>query len=84
VAGVRELWPLRWRELRAAEILVDEIAREFDGEDSLPVEVRALLDECRADLCDLQKRIEPYTGALVQEGPDDELLVPLRELLRGG
>jgi hypothetical protein len=82
VAGVRELWPLRWRELRAAEILVDEIAQEFDGEDPLPVEVRALLDECRADLCDLKKRIEPYTGELVQEEPGEELLVRLREIVR--
>ncbi|MDP9238073.1 MAG: hypothetical protein M3P30_11890, partial [Chloroflexota bacterium] len=81
VAGVRDLWPLRWRELRAAEILVAEIAQELDGEDPLLVEVRALLDECRADLCDLKKRIEPYTGELVQEEPDEELLARLREIV---
>ncbi len=81
IEGMRVTWPVRWRELRAAEILVDEIAQEFDGEDPLPVDARALLDHCRGDLCDLKKRIEPYTGELAQEEPGNELLERLRGMV---
>lgn len=79
IAGLREIWPQRWQELRAVEIVVDEVAQEFDGEDPLDPEVRILLDKCRADLLDLEGHIEPYTGELKQEDPDEELLVRLRE-----
>jgi hypothetical protein len=84
VEGIREMWPQRWRELRASEIIVAEIAEEFDGEDPLHIEVRELLEKCRADLLDLQDLLERYTGKLAQEEPEEALLVRLREIVRNG
>ena len=84
IEGMREIWPQRWRELRAAEIVVAEAAEEFDGEDPLDPEVRLMLDACRADLLDLREQIERYSGALAQEEPEEELFVRLRAVVRNG
>ncbi len=81
---MRATWPQHWRELRAAEIVVAEVAEEFDGEDPLDPEVRLMLDGCHAELLDVREQIERYTGALAQEEPEEELLVRLREAVHGG
>ena len=84
IAAMREIWPQRWQELRAVEIVLDEVAQEFDGEDPLDPEVRILLDTCRADLLDLKERIEPYTGKVKVDDPEEELLNRLRESVGDG
>ncbi len=78
------MWPQRWRELRAAEVVASEVAAELDGEDPLDPEVRGLLDACRADLLDLKDHIAPYTGPLQLEEPDAELVDRLREIVGRG
>ncbi len=81
IETVRAAWPQRWRELRAAEVVADEVADELDGEDPLHPEVRELLAQSRSQLLDLHKKLAPYTGPLPQEEPDDALVDRLRKIV---
>jgi hypothetical protein len=48
---------VRWQELRAVEIVLDEIAETFDGEDAMPPDARAWLISCRATALAYQPRL---------------------------
>ena len=44
--------------MRAAEVIADEVAVAFGGEDPLHPDVRELLSDCRAQLTELKPEIE--------------------------
>ncbi len=69
------------RLLRAAEIIVDEAAERFGGEDPALPRVRDLIDRTVGRLEDARKGPESYTGPLDAEEPDDELVDNVRALV---
>jgi hypothetical protein len=71
-----------WRRLRAVEVAVDEVQREFDGEDPLLPEARQIADECSADLEGLRKGAEGLVGPFALEEPGDEELAWVRRVVQ--
>jgi hypothetical protein len=74
-AGIRK----RWQELRAAELVADEVQRELRGEDALLPEVRDLLAEAKGELVRLRDELAAYAGAFELAEPDEELVTLIRE-----
>jgi hypothetical protein len=71
---------LRWQELRAVEVVTDEIAASFDGEDPLHPEVRQKLQTCVESVHEtnaLLSRGKPRS----LPGPDDGHLGRTRDLI---
>jgi hypothetical protein len=50
----------RWRQLRAVELVVGEVAEEFGGEDPALPDVRHMLDHTTDRLVDLHKDAQTY------------------------
>jgi len=69
--SLREGVPWCWQELRAVEMVLDEVAQEFDGEDPLLPPVREVLDKTRQDLVDLHSSL-PHVDAEVDLPELDE------------
>ena len=76
---LHEMVPARWRELRTAEVVLDEVAAEFDGEDPLHPHVRDALDEARQELEELVEKVQSRVGAFSLPEPDEEELATLRK-----
>ncbi len=71
----------RWRELRAAEVVVEEVAREFDGEDPCVPVLRHEIDRCRSNLEGLHRDLQDYVPPFALEEPGEEQLAAVRELV---
>ncbi|MPZ49832.1 MAG: hypothetical protein GEU75_11170 [Dehalococcoidia bacterium] len=69
-----------WHQLRAVEIVVEEIAVEFDGVDPLRPAHRSMLDACHAKLLKSQEELQYLELEAIQSEPDDELIDTLRGL----
>lgn len=61
-----------WRELRAIEIVLDEVAEEFAGEDPLRTDSRELLDGAKATCLRLYEDVSRCIDGFVLAEPDDE------------
>lgn len=72
---------LRHRELRAAEIIIEEVAAEFAGEDPLTPAVKATLDRTRESLEEARAGLASYVGDPELPEPDEEDLRYLRKWL---
>jgi hypothetical protein len=75
---------LRWRELRALEAVLDEIAGELEGEDPLHPEARARLGETRQRLLALHETVAGYREACELRAPEPAEVAAVRELTRKG
>ncbi len=75
---------LRWRELRALETVLDEIAGELDGEDPLHPEARARLDETRRQLLALHETVTGYCEACELREPEPAEIAAVRQLMNKG
>jgi hypothetical protein len=76
--GVRE----RWRELRAFEMVVAELAaKEFYGEDLLNIEFRRTLQEIRDQLLILAASVRTYAGDVTLPEPNPTDIAILREMI---
>ena len=71
----------QWRHLAAIEQNIEEVAIDFDGEDPAIPEMRLVLDHCREELTDLHEETQRYTGPFELEGPGEEDLAWVRELM---
>ena len=60
LAGVRDGLDRNWRELRAMEVVVEEVAEEFDGEDPWRADTRQVLDDAKAACIKLCHDVQPY------------------------
>ena len=77
--SLREGVPWCWQELRAAEMVLAEVAQEFDGEDPLVPAVRRILDKTRQDLVELKPLLEFVDAEAELPDPDEERVTFLRE-----
>ncbi len=76
-AGMR----MRWEDVRALEIVIDEIAAEFGGEDPLRPLIREALDKAKAGLTFLNRLLEVHDQAVELQEPDEDNLADLRALV---
>jgi hypothetical protein len=77
---LREGVPWCWREVRAVETVLHEVAAEFDGEDPLLPTVREILDKTREDLAGLQHPLLDFVDAEAElPEPDEERVEFLRQ-----
>ncbi|MDP9236376.1 MAG: hypothetical protein M3P30_03090 [Chloroflexota bacterium] len=79
VTGIRDGLSSHWRELRAIEMVVDEVAEEFGAEDPLRPDTRRVLDDAKATCVKLCHDIQPYADGFELAEPTDEDV----ELVRG-
>jgi hypothetical protein len=78
---LRELLPGYWQDVRAAEIVADEIAAEF-GEDALKPVLRSVLDRARDSLLELHRQVELLDDEAPElTEPDDEVVRAVRSLV---
>jgi hypothetical protein len=75
---LREGVPWCWREVRAVETVLEEVAAEFDGEDPLLPLVRQVLDKTRQDLVDLHLLLDFVDAEAELPEPDEERVEFLR------
>jgi hypothetical protein len=68
LSGIKQGLEQHWCELRSIEIALAEVAGEFDGEDPLQPDVRALLDDCLATCTTLRDQVADYV-AIELPGP---------------
>jgi hypothetical protein len=73
VSSIGELVRQHWCEARAMEIGVAEIAEEFDGEDPLRADTRALLDGCLDSYRKLRDDVADYAEIELAEPSDDDV-----------
>jgi hypothetical protein len=78
LAGVED----RHRDLRAVELAVEDVAREFDVDDPLPPPIRSLLETSTASLDEACRGLEHYIGKTRLPEPDDSDVEEVRRLLR--
>jgi len=74
----------RWRELRAVEVAVQEVAEAFGGEYPALPDVRAMIDGCREELDKLRGEAERFVGPMELEEPSEEELSLGRRLVERG
>lgn len=72
---------LRHRELRAAEIVIEEAAAEFDGEDPVTPVVQEMLDRTKQSFEEARAGLTSYVGESEMPEPDEEDLRYLRKWL---
>jgi hypothetical protein len=78
---LREDTPWCWQELRAVETVLEEVAREFDGEDPLLPPVRNVLDKAHQELAELPTMLTAVDVEVELPEPDEERVADLRERL---
>ncbi len=71
-----------WPELRAIEVVLEEVRQEFGGAEVAPESLVERLRWSREQLLSLCEEGEPFTGAIELHEPVEEMLVPLRAAVR--
>jgi hypothetical protein len=79
---LREGIQMRWRELLEVELVLEEIAPEFDGEDPARPRERQALAEGKKELKELHQQVQEYVGSFDLPGPDEEEMEQMREAIR--
>jgi hypothetical protein len=77
--SLRERIPWCWQELRAVEMVLDEVAEEFNGEDPLLPPVREVLDKTHQDLLELRPLLGFVDVEVELPEPDEERIEFLRQ-----
>jgi hypothetical protein len=77
--SLREGAPWCWQELRAVEMVLEEVAQEFDGEDPLLPPVREVLDKTRQGLLELHPLLDFVDVEADLPEPDEERVEFLRQ-----
>ncbi len=82
-AGIR-LWLVSlWEELRSIDIVLEEVAKEFDGEDPLRPIMRGVVEKTRKKLTDLHEVLTAAEELELKE-PDEEAMDLARTYFENG
>ena len=81
VVGITRGLELHWCELRSMEIAVAEVAEEFDGEDPLHADTRAMLDAAKATCVEVHDAIKLYVEPFELPEPSDDDVALVRKLI---
>ena len=79
---LRAVVPMRWSELRAIELALEEASEEFGGEDVLRPEIRQVLDDTKCKIQEARDAMQSFGEPLELSEPDEDRLSHARELLR--
>lgn len=84
VVGIRlrEGITLRWQELRSIEVVLEEVAKEFDGENPARPWEREALDDAKERLEELHRAAQAYVGPFKLPGPDKKEMEQVRDVIR--
>jgi hypothetical protein len=72
-ANVRAMLGIHWQDVRSIEIVLDEVALEFDGEDPLRPRMREILDKTKKKLGDLHELLSQMEPLELEEPDEDSL-----------
>lgn len=81
--GMRGWQVSLWQELRSIDIVVNEVAEEFDGEDPLLPTMRRLVEKTRRDLTLLHKALDQMEPLELPE-PDEDSMELARKYFDNG
>lgn len=70
-----------WEDVRAIEIVIEEIAAEFGEEDPLRPRIREALDKAKAGLTYLNRVLEVLDAAVELQEPAEDNLTDLRAIV---
>ena len=73
-----------WAQIRGGEIVLEEIAAEFDGADPLKPKNRESLEGCKRELFELQEHLAALGVDLALREPTENTLELLREAVQRG
>ena len=79
---LREGIQLRWQELQSIELVLQEVAEEFDGESPTRPWEREALDDAKERLEELHRAAQAYVGPFKLPWPDKEEMEQVREVIR--
>ena len=79
--NLREGTQMRWWELRAVELVVEEANEEFDGEDTLGPRLRQVLHDAKCRVQSIRDDLGVFGGPLELSEPDEEHIQLTKELL---
>ena len=71
--GINQSLQQHWRELRAIEICVQEVAEEFGGEDPLQPDTRAMIDDCLRSCTRIRDDVKPYAEIELAEPTEEDV-----------
>ena len=74
--------PCHWQQLRAVEMVLDEVAEEFGGEDVLKPTLRQEIAAAKEKALAVQVTLQEWTGAFELPEPDPEALKETRRLIK--
>lgn len=72
---------MRWWELRAVELAVEEANKEFDGEDTLGPRFRQVLNDAKIKVQSIRDGLKVFGEPLELSEPDQEHIQLTKELL---
>lgn len=78
---LRERIACRYRELRAAEIVISEVAAEFEIDDPLVPPVRRTLETAKEDIEDVRSGLRHYLGDIDLAEPDESDVASIRKIM---
>jgi hypothetical protein len=81
--GLRERLVSLWQELRSIDLVLDEVAEEFDGEDPLRPIMRGVVEKTRRDLTNLHEVLSVEEPLELPE-PDEEEMALARIYFENG
>ena len=74
--------PCHWQQLRAVEMVLDEVAEEFGGEDVLKPTLRQEIAAAKEKALAVQVTLQEWTGAFELPEPDPAALKETRRLIK--
>jgi len=74
--------PCHWQQLRAVEMVLDEVAEEFGGEDVLKPSLRQEIAAAKEKALAVHVTLQEWTGAFELPEPDPEALEETRRLIK--
>ena len=81
VVGIRSGLELHWCELGSIEIGIDEVAVDFDGEDPLRADTRAMLDDSKSKCLQVHEDIQLYVAPFALPEPSEDDIALVRKLI---
>ena len=73
-----------WAELRATEVVLDEVRQEFGGAEVAPGLLIEMLGNARSELLQLHETSQPFTGPFELPAANESMAERLRVAIRRG
>jgi len=78
IGRLRDGIACQWQEIRSVEILVQEVADEFEGEDPMTPELRAVFEQAKTGLTDVAETLDRCGIETEMPEPTEDVLDKIR------